>query len=61
MYSAKEATIEAVNSLPDGCSMDDVLYGVYVVSQVLEGLEDAEAGRLLTTEELLKKVEEWGT
>ncbi len=38
MYTAKEAAIEAVKSLPDGCSMDDILYGVYVVSQVLEGL-----------------------
>ena len=60
MSPAKEVTLEAVKSLPDGCSMDDVLYGVYVVSQVLEGLEDAEAGRLLTTEELLQQVDEWG-
>ncbi len=60
MHSVKEAAIEAVHTLPDGCSMDDILYQVYLVSQVLEGLEDAEAGRLMTTDELLKKVEEWG-
>ena len=60
MHSAKEATLEAVKSLPDSCSMDDVLYRVYFVSQVLEGLEDAEAGRLLTTEKLLEQVAEWG-
>ncbi len=40
--------------------MDDVLYQVYFVSQVLEGLEDAEAGRLISTDELLAKVAEWG-
>ena len=60
MYSVKEAAIAAVNSLPDSCSMDDVFYEVYLVSQVLEGLEDAKAGRVVTTDELLKKVEEWG-
>ncbi len=61
MVSAKEAAIEAVNTLPDGCSMDDVLYRVYLVTQVLEGQEDAEAGRLVSTDELLQKVAEWGT
>ncbi len=30
-----------------------------IVAQVLEGLKDAETGRLLTTEELLKRVEQW--
>ncbi len=53
-----EAAIEAVNTLPDGCSMDD---RVYLVTQILEGQADAEAGRLMSTDELLKEVEEWGT
>jgi len=30
-----------------------------LVTEVLEGLEDAEAGRLISTEQLLKKVDEW--
>ena len=60
MNPAKEVTLQAVGSLPETCSMDDVLDRVNVVAQVMEGLEDAEAGRLITTEQLLKKVEEWG-
>ncbi len=60
MVSAKATAMEAVNTLPDGCSMDDVLYRVYLVTQILEGQKDAEAGRLLSTDELLEKVEEWG-
>lgn len=61
MSSAREATVEAVRSLPETCSMDDVLDRVNLVAQVLEGLEDAEAGRLLSTEQLLKQVDEWGS
>ena len=61
MNPAKEVTLEAVSSLPETCSMDDVLDKVHLVAQVMEGLEDAEAGRLITTEQLLAKVEEWGT
>ncbi len=61
MSPAKEVTLEAVGSLPETCSMDEVLDKVNLVAQVLEGLEDAKAGRLITTEQLLKEVDEWGT
>ncbi len=55
----KEATIETIKRLPDGCSLEDIMYEINFVAQVLEGLQDAEAGRLLTTEELLEKVAQW--
>ena len=55
----KEATIETIKRLPDGCSLEDIMYEINFVAQVLEGLKDAEAGRLLTTEELLDRVDQW--
>ncbi|HHT9154261.1 MAG: hypothetical protein HZA70_01130 [Planctomycetes bacterium] len=55
MGSLKEVTIETIKKLPDGCSLEDIMYEINFVAQVLEGLKDAEAGRLLTTEELLEK------
>jgi predicted transcriptional regulator len=56
----KEATVETIKRLPDGCSVEDIMYEINFVAQVLEGLKDAEDGKLLTTEELLTKVEQWG-
>ncbi len=56
----KEATIESIKQLPDGCSLEDIMYKINFVAQVLEGLKDAESGKVLTTEELLKKVDQWG-
>jgi len=35
------------------------MYEINFVAQVLEGLKDAEAGRLLTAEEPLNKVDQW--
>ena len=35
------------------------MYEIIFVAQVLEGLKDAESGKLLTTEELLNRVEQW--
>ncbi|GBD95367.1 MAG TPA: hypothetical protein ENG83_10705 [Nitrospirae bacterium] len=59
MNILKEATIETIKKLPDECSLEDIMYEINFVAQVLEGLNDAEKGNLLTTEELLNRVEEW--
>ncbi len=46
----KYNAIEAIKKLPDGCSTEDIMYQICFVSQVLEGLKDAEEGRVLSTE-----------
>lgn len=60
MAVLKEVTIETIKRLPDNCSAEDMMYEINFVAQVFEGLKDAEEGRLLTTEELLNRVEQWG-
>ena len=55
----KDAAIKTIKRLPDGCSLEDIMYEIDFVAQVLEGLKDAEDGRVLTTEELLDRVEKW--
>ena len=59
MNALKEATIETIKRLPDECTLDDIMYQINFIAQVLEGLEDAEAGRVVSTEELLEKVDKW--
>lgn len=59
MAQLKEVAMEIIKRLPDECSLEDIMYEIDFVAQVLEGLKDAEDGRLLTTEELLKRVEQW--
>lgn len=57
--SLKEATIEVIKKLPDNASAEDIMEKVDFVNQVLEGLADSEAGRSITTEELLQRIEKW--
>lgn len=59
MTLLKEISIEAIKRLPDECKLEDIMYEINFVSQVLEGLRDTEEGRLISTEELLKRVEQW--
>ncbi len=45
--------------MSDGSAVEDNLYQIDLFAQVLEGVKDADEGRLLTTEELLARVEKW--
>lgn len=45
--------------MPDECSFEDIMYEINFVAQVFDGLKDAKDGKLLTTEELLTRVEQW--
>jgi len=59
MALLKEVTIDTIKRLPDECELEDIMYEINFVAQVLEGLKDAEEGRSISTEELLKRVEQW--
>ena len=49
--TAKETVRALLDRLPDDCSLDDVLYHLYVVQAIGEGLEDAAAGRVIPHDE----------
>ena len=55
----KQAVRELLDRLPDDCSLDDVLYHLYVVQAVERGQADVAAGRTIphqqVAEELRKK------
>ena len=45
MQSAKQAAREAIDSLSDKASWDDIMYELYAKQKIAEGLADIEAGR----------------
>lgn len=57
----KQAAIEAIKRLPNECTVEDVMYQVFFISQVLDGLNDVQEGKIMTTEELLARVEKWSS
>ncbi len=60
MTLLKEAVIQRLEKLPDSATAEDIMCVVHFLVQVLDGIEDAEAGRLITTGNLLAKVDQWG-
>ena len=44
---AKQQVRELLDRLPDDCSLDDVLYHLYVVRSIEKGLAEADSGRVI--------------
>ena len=49
---AKQAVRALLDRLPDDCSVEDVLYHLYVLQTVERGQADAAAGRTISHEEV---------
>ena len=49
---AKQAVRELLDRLPDDCSVEDVLYHLYVLQAVERGKADVAAGRTIPHEEV---------
>ena len=53
---AKRTVRELLDRLPDDCTLEDVLYHLYVLQSVARGRADVEAGRVLTHEEVAQQL-----
>ena len=50
--TAKETARAVLDRLPEDCSLDDVLYHLYVAQAVQKGRADADAGRTIPHEQV---------
>ena len=55
MSPIKEEAIRAIESLPEDCTYDDILYELYVKKKIAEGMDAVERGDLFTHEEVKKR------
>jgi predicted transcriptional regulator len=53
---AKETVRALLDRLPDDCSIEEVLYHLYVLQEVERGRADVEAGRTLTHAEVAEEL-----
>jgi hypothetical protein len=59
MSAVKDEAIKLIGSLPDDCTMEDIHYHLYVREKVERGLQDVEAGRTISQEEMEQRVGQW--
>ena len=52
----KDAVRDLLDRLPDDCTLEDVLYHLYVLQAIDRGLADAEAGRTIPQKEVAEEM-----
>lgn len=52
----KQTVMEVLDRLPDDCTIEDVLYHLYVVQEIERGRADADAGRLIPHEQVAEEL-----
>ncbi len=56
---SKQDVIKLIEEMPDDACLDDILYTLYVRSEIDKGLTDLKEGRTLSTDEVRRSVFEW--
>ena len=54
--TAKEQLRALLDRLPDDCSLDDVMYHLYVVRAIEQGISDLDAGRVVAHEQVVAEL-----
>lgn len=45
--------------MPQGSTIEEIMYEINLTAQVLDGLNDEEKGQIISTESLLNKIDKW--
>lgn len=59
MATAKEEVRKILDAIPDDASFEDIQYHIYVREKIDRGLEDIEQGRVLSQEEVERRMSKW--
>jgi predicted transcriptional regulator len=59
MATAKEEVRKLLDQIPDDSSFEDIQYHIYVREKIERGLKDAEEGRVLSQEEVERRMLKW--
>lgn len=59
MEAAKEEVRRILDSLPDDATLEDVQYRIYVRQAIVAGLRDVDEGRVISQEELERRMGRW--
>ena len=61
MESAKDQVQHILEMLPEDASLEDIQYHIYVRQKIQQGLDDAEAGRVVSHAEVQRRLAKWTT
>jgi len=55
----KDFTLEVLKNTSPSASLEEIMYRINLAAQVMEGIKDVDEARVISTEELLKRIDSW--
>ena len=59
MSTAKEEVRLLLDQIPDDSTFEDIQYHIYVREKIQRGLKDVEEGRVVSEEEMERRMQKW--
>ena len=59
MKTAKKEVRKILDQIPDDASLEDIQYHIYVCQKIERGLQDMDDGRVLSREQVEKRISRW--
>lgn len=59
MQTLKDLTVEVLKNASPSASLEEIMYKINLAGQVMEGIKDADNGKVISTDELLKRIDSW--
>lgn len=59
MDAAKEQVRQILERLPEDASLEDIQYHIYVRQRIEQGIADADSGRVIPHDEVVRRLRKW--
>ncbi len=59
MLNLKDISVELLKSMPSSSSAEEIMYQINLAHQVLQGIQDIEESKTLSTLQVLENIEKW--
>lgn len=57
--SAKQEALSTIQQLPENVQFDEIIYRLHVLNKIHQGLQEIEAGKSISSDELQREIEQW--
>ncbi len=59
LQNPKQNALEAIQQLPDTVDFDEIVYRLYVLNKINQGMKDVDEGKGISQEEMAREIEQW--
>ena len=59
LQSPKQNALDAIQQLPDNVAFDEIVYRLYVLNKINQGMQEVDEGKGISQEDLAREIEQW--